>query len=170
MILLNSRHDGVDINIRHHQDIYWWKLGYNSMNQVSNPVWILCALEKNIARCMYISSTPIYSGSRCSPTVDSQSLNILMSLSVLRFALTFFISAVQVFSMLPRLSCLLTCHNDVIDVGQNNRLFSPSNDMYQELLRLSHMQKGIFYVHICDKCTYYINACKMMMVYTSQIW
>ena len=53
--------------------------------------------------------------------------------------------------MLPRLSCLLTCHNDVIDAGQNNRLFATGTDMDRTLLRLSHMQKGTYYVHICDK-------------------
>ena len=63
---------------------------------------------------MFISSTPIFSGLQSSPTVDSQSLNILMSLSVLHFVLTV-ISAVSVCCMLPRLSCLLTRHNDVID-------------------------------------------------------
>jgi hypothetical protein len=53
--------------------------------------------------------------------------------------------------MLPRLSCLLTCHNDVTDAGQNNRLFASGTDMDQALLRLSHMHKGTYYVQICDK-------------------
>ena len=53
-----------------------------------------------------------------------QSVNILMSLSVLRFALTFFISVVSVCCLLPHLSCLLACHYDVIDAGHNNRLFA----------------------------------------------
>jgi hypothetical protein len=70
------------------------------MKQVRNPVWIMCTLKKNIARCMYIPLTPKYSGLRCSPTVDSQSLNILMLLSVLCFALTFFISVVSVSCMM----------------------------------------------------------------------
>jgi len=74
-----------------------------------------------------------------------------MSLSVLRFVLTFFISTVSVCCMLPRLSCLLTCHNDVIDAWQNNLLFAPGTDMDRALLRLSHMQKGTYYVQICDK-------------------
>jgi len=52
--------------------------------------------------------------------------------------------------MLPRLSCLLTCHNDVTDAGQNNRLFASGTDMDQALLRLSHMHKGTYYVQICD--------------------
>jgi hypothetical protein len=73
-----------------------------------------------------------------------------MSLSVLRFVLTFFISAVSVCCMLgTRLSYgLLTCHNDVGDIGQNNRLFSPGTDMDRAIIRLSHMQKGTFYVQI----------------------
>ena len=56
--------------------------------------------------------------------------------------------------MLPRLSCLLkkmlTYHKDVIAAGQNNRLFAPGTDMDRALLRLSHMQKGTYYVQICD--------------------
>ena len=56
--------------------------------------------------------------------------------------------------MLPRLSCLITCHNDVINAGQNNRLFAPGTDMDRALLRLSHMQKGKYYVQICDKSFY----------------
>ena len=72
---------------------------------------------------------------------------ILMSLSALRFLMTFFIVAVSVCCMLPRLSCLLTCHNDVIDAGQNNRLYAPSGtDMDRAFLRLSHMQNGMYYV------------------------
>ena len=92
----------------------------------------------------------ISSGLWSSAIVDSQSFNILMSLSLLRFALTFFISAVSVCCMFPRLSCLLTRHNDVIDAGQNNRLFALGTDMDRTLLSLSYMQKGIFYVQICD--------------------
>jgi hypothetical protein len=80
-----------------------------------------------------------------------QSVNILMSLSVLRFALTFFISVVSVCCILPHLSCLLACHYDVIDAGHNNRLFAPGTDMNRALLRLSHIQKDTFYVQICDK-------------------
>ena len=105
---------------------------------------------KKSSRCMFISSTLISSGLRSSPTVDSQSLNIFMWLSVLRFALIFFISALSVCWMLPRLSCLLTCHNDVIDTGHNNRLFAPGTDMDRALLRLSHMQKGTYYIQICE--------------------
>jgi hypothetical protein len=30
------------------------------------------------------------------------------------------------FVILPRPSCFLTCHNDVIDAGYNNRLFAPA--------------------------------------------
>jgi hypothetical protein len=56
---------------------------------------------------------------------------------------------VTVCCMLPRMSCLLTCHNDAIDAVQNNRLFAPGTDMYP-VLRLSHIQKGTYYVQICD--------------------
>jgi len=80
-----------------------------------------------------------------------QSVNILMSLSVLRFALTFFISVVSVCCILPHLSWLLACHYDVIDAGHNNRLFAPGTDMDRALLRLSHIQKDTFYLQICDK-------------------
>ena len=53
--------------------------------------------------------------------------------------------------MLPRLSRFLTCHNDVIDAGHNNRLFASGTDMDREHPHLSHMQKGTYYVQICDK-------------------
>ena len=69
------------------------------MNQVRNPVLISCALKRKFSRCMLISSTTISSRLRSSPTVDRQSLNIFMSLSDLRFALKFFISAVSVCCM-----------------------------------------------------------------------
>jgi hypothetical protein len=100
---------------------------------------------KQSSKGKFISSTSISSGLRSSLTVDGQSLHILMSLSVLRFALTFFISAVAVCCMLLRLSCLLTCHN---------RLFAPGTDIYRALLRLSHMQKGMYYVQIWDNIYY----------------
>ena len=54
---------------------------------------------------------------------------------------------VTVCCMLPRMSCLLTC--DAIDAVQNNRLFAPGTDMYP-VLCLSHIQKGTYYVQICD--------------------
>jgi len=50
----------------------------------------------------------------------------------------------------------LTCHNDAIDAGPNNRLFAPGTDMDLERLRLSNMQKGTYYVQICDQLNYYI--------------
>ena len=59
-------------------------------------------------------------------------------------------SPVSVCCMVPRLSCLLTCHNNVIDAGQTNRLFAPGTDMDRERLRLSYMQQGTHYVQICD--------------------
>jgi hypothetical protein len=40
---------------------------------------------------------------------------------------------VTVCCMFPRMSCLLTCHNDAIDAVQNNRLFAPGTDMYPVL-------------------------------------
>ena len=80
---------------------------------VRNPALISCALKAILpGACSITTST---SGLRGYPTVDRQSMNILKSLSVLRFSLTFFISAVSVCCMLPRLSYLLTRHNDVID-------------------------------------------------------
>ena len=51
--------------------------------------------------------------------------------------------------MLPRMPCLLTCHNDIFDARRNNRLFAPGTDM-DPVLRSSHMQKGTYYVQICD--------------------
>ena len=38
-------------------------------------------LKTNLARCMFLTSTPISSGLRSSPTVDRQSINTLMSLN-----------------------------------------------------------------------------------------
>ena len=55
------------------------------------------------ARCIFTSLTPISSVIRSAPTVESQSLNIIMSLSVLRFLLTFFISAVSI------CGCFIVC-------------------------------------------------------------
>jgi hypothetical protein len=43
------------------------------------------------------------------------------------------------FVMLSRLSRFLTCHNDVIDAGQNNRLFSPCTAMDREHLHLQRV-------------------------------
>ena len=53
--------------------------------------------------------------------------------------------------MLTRLLRFLTCHNDVNDADQNNRLFAPGTDMDRERLRLSQRQKDTYYVQICDK-------------------
>jgi hypothetical protein len=105
----------------------------------------------NLPRWMFVSSTPISSGLQSSHTVDSKSLNILMSLSVLRFVLIFLISAVSVCCMLPRLLCFLTCHNDFIDSGQTNRLFAPGTDMDLALLPscITHAKRYVLrYLHI----------------------
>jgi hypothetical protein len=59
-----------------------------------------------------------------------------------------FISSTPISSGIP------TCHNDVIDAGQNNRLFSSGTDIDRERLRLSHMQKSMYYVQICDNPQY----------------
>ena len=45
-------------------------------------------------------------------------------------------------------------HNVVIDAGHNNLLFATGTDMDREHLRLSHMQKGTYYVQICDNSFY----------------
>jgi hypothetical protein len=111
---------------------------------VRNHVCISCALKKILPgacsspRLHYLQDYGVL------PLSIANSFNILMPLSVLRFALTFFISAVLVCYMLPRLSRLLTYHNDVIDAGQTNWLGSAR-------IRLSHLQKGTFYIQIFDK-------------------
>ena len=79
----------------------------------------------------------ISSGLWSYPIVDSQSVNILMSITALRFILKIFISAVSVCCMLPRLSCLLTRHNDVMDAGKNNRLYALGTDMDRALYCVS---------------------------------
>ena len=56
-------------------------------------------------------------------------------------------------------------HNDVIDAGQNNRLFDPGTDMDWERLRLSHMQKGAY----C-KGTYYVQVCDNDRLITDGHW
>jgi hypothetical protein len=109
--------------------------------QVRNPVWISCALKANLPRCMYIFSTPISSGLLCSSTVDSQSLNNLMSF---QFYVLYWHSSSLLYRflcMLLRPSCLLACHNDgfwlplwylqtgLIDAGKNKWLFAPISDM-----------------------------------------
>jgi hypothetical protein len=142
----NSRHHGVNINIRHHNDIYWWKLGYISMNQFVILFGFHARWKKNLPRCMFISSTPIFSGLQSSPTVDSQSLNILMSLSVLHFVLTI-ISAVSVCCLLPCLSCLLTRHNDVIDAC----LLTRHNDVIDACLPRALIWIGHFVYHTFKK-------------------
>ena len=51
---------------------------------------------------------------------------------------------------------LFMSNNDVINAGHNNWLFAPGTDMDLERLRLSHMQKGTYYVQIYDQLNYYI--------------
>ena len=70
------------------------------MNQIRKPAWISCELKKtNIARCMFISST------RSSPTVESQSLHILMS-----FSFTFCIDILHLCRINLWMLCFLVCH------------------------------------------------------------
>ena len=57
------------------------------------------------------------------------------------------------FVMFPRLSRFLTCHNDVIDAGQNNRLF-PLVLIWMGNIFVYHMQNGTSYVQICDQSSY----------------
>ena len=132
--------------------------------QVRNPVWISCVLKANLPRCMYIFSTPISSGLLCSSTVDSQSLNNLMSF---QFYVLYWHSSSLLYRflcMLLRLSCLLACHNDgfwlplwylqtgLIDAGKHKRLFAPISDMDRLLFRLYHTCNKVRftykYVHI----------------------
>ena len=123
------------------------------MNQIRIPFWNFVRADiANLARCMLIPATPISSGLRSSHTVESHSLNILIPLSVLRFSLRFFISAVS-FVMFPRLSRFRTCHNDVIDARQNNRLF-PLALIWIGNVFVYHIQKGTYYVQICDQSSY----------------
>jgi hypothetical protein len=61
--------------------------------------------------------------------------------------------------MLPRLSRFLACHNDVIDAGQNNWLFSPCTDILSlSLFTMSYVDKKIDHIFVrntflfaCDK-------------------
>jgi hypothetical protein len=41
--------------------------------------------------------------------------------------------------------------------------FAPDTDMDRERLRLSHMENGTYYVHICDKRHYHIFCCNMFV-------
>jgi hypothetical protein len=45
-----------------------------------------------------------------------------------------------------------------LSTGHNNRLFAPGTDMDLALLCLSHMQRGTYYVQICDKCNYLCSS------------
>ena len=65
--------------------------------------------------------------------------------------------------MLPRLLHFLTCHNDVINAGQNNWLFALGTDMDRERLRLSHMQNGTYYIQICDNVIYFPVGINIMV-------
>ena len=69
--------------------------------------------------------------------------------------------------MLPRLSRFPTCHNDVINAGQNNRLFVLGTDMDRGCLRLSHMQKGTYYAQICDKESLLTASRKLLHAFPS---
>ena len=76
----------------------------------------------------------------------------ILAYSYVTLSFTFFIDILHLCRidlwMLPRLSHFLTCHNDVIAAGQNNRLFAPCTDMDRERLRLSYMQNGTYYLQI----------------------
>ena len=76
----------------------------------------------------------------------------ILAYSYVTLSFTFFIDILHLCRidlwMLHRVSRFLTCHNDVIAAGQNNRLFAPCTDMDRERLRLSHMQNGTYYLQI----------------------
>jgi hypothetical protein len=67
--------------------------------------------------------------------------------------------------MLPRLSRLLTCHNDVIDAGKNNGLFAEGTDMDRALFIIDHIcKKGTLYVQICDELYYMTHWLHIVLV------
>ena len=131
----------MNINIHHHLDrpIYWWKLRYISMNQFV----ILLRFHAHWKQ--------ILPGACSSPR-----LQYLRDYGVLRLLIAhpwislyhsqFYVlhwhssslSAVSVCCMLPRLSCLLMYHNDVIDAGHNNRLFGPGTSSFIEYQNKKH--------------------------------
>ena len=79
----------------------------------------------------------------------------ILEYSYVILSFTFGIEVLHLCRMLARLSRLLTCHNDVIDAGQNNGLFAPGTDMDRALLFIYHIcEKGTFYVQICDQLYY----------------
>ena len=126
---------------------------------VQYPVWISCALTKNLPRCMFISSTPIYTRLQSSHNVDSQSFlrhSLLMfcidTLDLCCIGLLYASSSV----MFAYASQIFV--NDVINARQNKWLFALDTDMDRALLRLSHIQKGTCYVQICDKIYYFLQT------------
>jgi len=98
---------------------------------------------------MFISSTPISSVLRSAPTVESQSLNILMSLSVLRFLLTFFISAVSI------CGCFLVCHLFLRVTMTSSTQGKITGYLSRALIWIGN----VFVYHTCKKGTYYVQIC-----------
>jgi len=69
--------------------------------------------------------------------------------------------------MLPYLSRLLTCHNDVIDTGQNNRLFAPGTIWIGHFLVYHTSKKGTCYVQICDQLYYMKHWLHIILVFNN---
>ena len=109
--------------------IYWWKLGYISMNQMRKPSWISCALKKKILQG--VCSSPWLQYLRYYGVLPLLNHNLWILLCHSQFYVfcgILHLCRIDLW-MLPRLSRFLTCHNDVIDAEQNNRLFAPGIDM-----------------------------------------
>ena len=95
----------------------------------------------NLARCMLIPATLISSGLRSSHTVESHSLNILIPLSVLRFSLRFFISAVSVCDVSSSVTFSYVIMTSL--TPGKITVISSGTDMDRERLRLSHAKRNV---------------------------
>ena len=111
-------------------DTFW------TMNRVRNPVWISCVLKKKILPGACISPRLQYT--RDYGLFPLLIVNHWISLCHSQFYVLYWHFSSPLYRFF--VWCLLTCHNDVIDAGHNNRLFAPGTDMDRERLRLSHLQ------------------------------
>jgi len=114
---------------------------------VRNSVWISCALKK-IFQCA--CSFP-----RLHYLRDYRVLPLLIANPWICHS-QFYVLYWHSSSLLYRfVVCFLVCHvylrvTMTSSTRQNNRLFALCTDMDWALLCLSHMQRGTFYVQICD--------------------
>jgi hypothetical protein len=124
------------------------------MNQIRKPSWNFVSADlTNFARCMFISASPISSGLRSSHTVESQSMKILIPLSVLRFFIEILhLCRIDLWYSLVRLVFLrvtMTSSTPGIITG-----YLPRHWYRSGTSSFITCQKGTYYVQICDQSSY----------------